>query len=264
MQKLGPKKRAFFASVLQSLREARFPFLVGGGYAMKRHTGIDRPVRDLDVFVDPSDVEPILRRFSELGYHTELTFPHWLGKIYKDRDYVDVIFSSGNAVSTVDDLWFRHAAEDYVMGEHVRLCPAEEMIWSKAFIMDRDRFDGADVIHLVLARGLDMDWKRLLQRFRPHPLVLLTHLVLFQYVYPSEKDRIPGWVWDDLLGRLEGERQGVNGAHPVCRGTLISRGQYLDAIARGYRDARLPPEGTMRLEDVEQWTEAARVEGKLL
>jgi hypothetical protein len=44
----------------------------------------------------------------------------------------------------VDDLWFAHATPGDVLGIPVRLCPPEEMIWSKAFIMERERYDGAD------------------------------------------------------------------------------------------------------------------------
>jgi hypothetical protein len=65
---------------------------------------------------------------------------------------VDVIWSSGNGIANVDPSWFEYALEEDVLGQHVFLCPPEEMIWSKAFVMERERFDGADVI-LVLARG---------------------------------------------------------------------------------------------------------------
>ena len=43
----------------------------------------------------------------------------------------------------------------------------------------------------------------------------------------------------------------------ICRGTLLSRQQYLpDLNERGYLDARLPPHGPMRAEDVKHWTDA--------
>jgi hypothetical protein len=262
MQKLGPKTKAFFVAVLKHLAESRIPFLIGGGYAMKRHTDFERPARDLDVFILPSDAERVLRLFANLGYRTELTFPHWLGKIYKGNAYVDIIFSSGNGIVTVDDLWFKHAVEDVVFGLPMRVCPAEEMIWSKAFVMERERFDGADVIHLLLGRGPDLDWSRLLDRFQSYRLVLLSHLVLFLFVYPSERDRVPAWVWEGLLAALQAERRGSRDAGRICRGTLLSRGQYLEALERGYRDPRLAPEGTMRRRDVVAWTNAALEEGK--
>jgi hypothetical protein len=131
------------------------------------------------------------------------------------------------------------------------------MIWSKAFVMERERYDGADVLHLILARGQEMDWRRLLTRFENYRLVLLSHLVLFLYVYPSEAGRIPSWVWDELRADLEVERRASLHAARICRGTMLSRGQYLDALARGFHDARLLPEGTMNREDVATWTKAA-------
>jgi len=258
MQKPGPKSASFYADVLKSMRESGIPFLVGGGFALRRHTGTGRPTRDLDLFVLPEDIERTLRRFTDEGYRADLTFPHWLGKIYKGRAYVDVIFSSGNGIARVDQEWFEHAIEDKVLDQTVLLSPPEEMMWSKAFLMERDRYDGADVAHLILARGLDLDWPRLLRRFREYPLVLLAHLVLFLFSFPSARDRIPSWAWEYLLSDLERARRGVDDGERVCRGTLLSREQYLEALARGYRDARLPPEGHMRPEDVLLWTRAAQ------
>jgi hypothetical protein len=55
---------------------------------------------------------------------------------------MDVIFSSGTR-SRVDDL-VRARAEGQRAGL-IGLTPVEEMIWSKAFIQERERFDGADV-----------------------------------------------------------------------------------------------------------------------
>ena len=74
-----------------------------------------------------------------------MPFPHWLGKIHRGEHFMDMIFSSGNGVARVDDLWFEHAPKTNVLGVIVRLSPVEEMIWSKAFIQERERFDGADV-----------------------------------------------------------------------------------------------------------------------
>lgn len=262
MQKPGPKSVSFYATVLKLMDESEIPFLVGGGYALKRHTGTGRPTRDLDLFVLPSDTERVLQMFREQGYRAELPFPHWLGKIYKGRAYVDVIFSSGNGIATVDEAWFDNALEGQVLGRKVMLSPAEEMIWSKAFVMERDRYDGADVAHLLLARGDDLDWPRLLRRFRDYPLVLLAHLTLFLFIFPSGASRIPSWVWEELLRELEAARRAPAPEERVCRGTLLSREQYLEALARGYRDARLLPGGTMKAEDVLTWTRAAQDDPK--
>lgn len=254
---MRPKHAAFYSKVLQILGESGIPFLVGGGYAFSRHTGLERPARDLDLFVAPEDAPRILQLFEERGYRSELTFPHWLGKIYKGTGYVDVIFGSGNGVAVVDPSWFQHAVDGTVLGRNVKLMPAEEMIWSKSFVMERERFDGGDVLHILLARGADLDWKRLYGRFRPHPLVLLAQLTLFLFAFPSESHVVPAWLWEGLLDSLDAERRRAPLSPRICRGTLLSREQYLDLLAQGFRDARLKPGGSMKPEDVETWTRAA-------
>ena len=43
----------------------------------------------------------------------------------------------------------------------------------------------------------------------------------------------------------------------VCRGTILSREQYLaDIECWGYRDARRLPEGTMTTAEIARWTAA--------
>lgn len=238
------------------------PFLVGGAYASHVYTGIHRNTRDFDVFVKPEHGREVLELFRGAGYRTELTFPHWLGKIHHRGYYVDVIFSSGNGACDVDEAWFTHATPAEVLGQSVLLCPVEEMIWSKAFVMERERFDGADIMHLIHAHADRMDWDRLVQRFGQHSRILLAHLVVFGFVYPAERNRIPAQVVDELVRRLNDTPLVVEGAEP-CQGTLLSRSQYVPDLERGYRDGRLPPYGNMTPEEVEVWTDAASEETDL-
>ncbi|MGH7278499.1 MAG: nucleotidyltransferase, partial [Candidatus Rokuibacteriota bacterium] len=192
---LGPKTAAFYRDALTVLIEADVPFVVGGAYAFECYTGIARDTKDIDVFVRRADTERALAVLAQAGYRTEMTFPHWLGKAFGgDDDVLDVIFSSGNGIAEVDDTWFEHARDDEVLGIPVKLSPPEEMIWSKAFIMERERFDGADVAHVLRARAEHLDWPRLLARFGANWRPLLAHLVLFGFIYPSERQRIPHGV----------------------------------------------------------------------
>jgi hypothetical protein len=171
---------------------------------------------------------------------------------------VDVIFSSGNGLCRVDEGWFEHAVAATVLDSPVRLCPAEEMIWQKSYIMERERFDGADVLHLLRARGPALDWDRLLARFGPHWRVLLSHLVLFGFVYPAEQAAVPASVLRALTEHLSEGAPPAAAPGPLCRGTLLSRTQYLaDTEYWGYQDARLRPWGGMSEEEVNRWTAAA-------
>lgn len=254
---LPEKTAAFYRSGIRALMEENVPFLVGGAYALAVYAGIERHTKDFDIFVRPRDAQWALDALGAAGYRTEMTFPHWLGKAYGDDDFIDVIFSSGNGVAVVDDEWFEHSVEAEVLGLPLRLCPAEEIIWSKAFIDERERYDGADVAHLLRARGPELDWDRLMRRFSDRWRVLLSHLVLFGFIYPGERDRIPRQVMLELLGRLERDVHEEPNGERVCQGTLISREQYLvDVHQWGYRDGRLAPDVRMTPSDIAHWTNA--------
>jgi hypothetical protein len=251
----GYRLAPFYAEVLRLLDASRIPFLVGGTFAFSRYTGIHRRTKDLDVFVRPSDVERTLETFERSGYRTELLYPHWLGKIRLGDRVIDVVFSSGNGIARVDDDWFRYASEAEVLDRHLLLCPPEEMIWSKAFVQERERFDGADVLHLLRETGPQLDWQRLLRRFGDQWSVLLSHLTLFQFVYPDRRGCIPDALIDELTERLRSQRP--EPAHRVCYGTLLSREQYLhDVEELGYADARVEPRGSMTPAETRIWTDA--------
>src|SRR5215210_984669 len=172
---LDPSTQQFYCRSLEILTESKVPFLVGGAYALARYTGIERHTKDLDIFIRKQDCQRILDIFSDAGYQTELTFPHWLGKAFCGGDFVDLIFGSGNGIAPVDDEWFEHAVETHVLGVPAKICPAEEILWSKSFIMERERFDGGGLSDLVFARGENLDWPRLLRRFDRRWQVLLSH-----------------------------------------------------------------------------------------
>jgi hypothetical protein len=249
---------ACYRDAIAALSAAALPFLIGGAYAFARYTGITRHTKDFDVFVLRRDVERALAALAAAGYTTELTFPHWLGKAFRGEDYIDVIFSSGNGLAAVDEEWFAHAVAEEVLGLPVRLVPPEEMLWSKAFVMERERYDGADITHLLRVTAAELDWPRLLRRFGEHWRALLSHLILFGYVYPAEARNVPRWVMADLLARLEAELDAPPVAEGITRGPLLSRAQYLvDVDVWGYRDPRLEANGgAMALTEVRDWTAA--------
>ncbi len=246
-----------YRRALDVMADVRLPFLVGGAYAFAEYTGISRFTKDFDVFVRPEDVEPMLAALEEAGFRIERPFPHWLAKAYRGDDFLDLIYSSGNGVARVDAYWFEHAPEAVIFERRVKLVPPEEILWSKSFIMERERFDGADVLHVLRAKAETLDWKRLLDRFGGYWRVLFSHLVLFGFVYPGERSRIPGWVLHELGVRLEAELRTQPPADRVCQGTILSRQQYLPDIERwGYHDARVFPRGHMSPEDTAVWTAA--------
>jgi hypothetical protein len=253
----------FYRHVLETLKAANLPFLIGGAYAFNCYTGISRHTKDLDIFIRAQDYEHVSEALLQSGYKTELTYPHWLAKARCNENFIDLIFNSGNGISKVDNTWFDYATEAQVLDVQVKICPVEETIWSKSFIMERERYDGADIVHLLRACASQLDWQRLLQRFGPHWRILLSHLTLFGFVYPAHRNLLPAWVMDTLLERLRDETHTPPPDHTICFGTLISREQYLMDIEQwNYRDARVIPLGNMTARDTATWTEAIQNKDK--
>jgi hypothetical protein len=253
---IGHPPPSSYERALKAVCDDGVRFLVGGAVVLDAYCGIRRTTKDLDLFVLEQDLGRALAALARAGLRTEVPFPHWLGKAYDgDQPLVDVIFSSGNGEAPVDDEWFVHARRATVRGLPVWLCPPEETLWMKAYVMERERYDGADVAHLLLACAEELDWERLLRRFGESWYVLFAHLVLFGFVYPGELRRIPSWVLDELTSRLAHDRA-AGAHHAVCRGTLLSREQYLPDLACGWRDGRLPPDGRMSPEAIGIWTRA--------
>jgi hypothetical protein len=245
---------AFYRRTLHVLNDAGVPFLVGGSHAFLEYTGIVRTTKDFDLFLRRVDMDRAMESLRAAGYRTELTFPHWLGKAWQHEDFVDLVFSSGNGLGVVDDGWFDHAVETQVLGMPVKIVPCEELFWQKSFVMERERFDGADLMHILRSRADRLDWSRLLERFGERWALLYTYLVFFSFVYPSDAHTLPAPVLDDLAARHAAARLAPP-PERVCQGTLVSRAQYLLDIGQyGYADARLSPRGSMSPEDAIFWT----------
>ena len=252
-----PGTAELYRHALEMLNRSGVPYMVGGTYAFQYYAGISRTTKDFDVFVRPRDVRRVLDVLSRAGFRTEIAYSHWLAKAHHGETFIDVIYSSGNGVAAVDDEWFAHAVDEDVLGVAVKLCPPEEMIWSKALIMERERFDGADVAHLFRHCSGLLNWDRLLRRFDSHWRVLFAHLVLFGFIYPGERALIPSAVIRELMNRFAAELDVPTRDSKVCQGTLLSRAQYLvDLDEWGYEDARLAPRGSMTGDQIEEWTAA--------
>jgi hypothetical protein len=239
------------------LNRSGVPYMVGGSFAFQYYAGISRSTKDFDIFARPRDVQRVLDVLTQAGFKTEMAFSHWLAKAHHGDKFMDVIFNSGNGVAEVDDEWFAHAVSELVLGVPVKLSPAEEMIWSKSLIMERERYDGADVAHVFRHCSGLLNWDRLVRRFGPHWRVLLSHVVLFGFIYPGERALIPSSVVRDLVGRLLTELEEPTRNSKVCQGTLLSRAQYLvDIDEWGYEDARVSPRGGLTPEQIDIWTAA--------
>lgn len=229
------------ATALRLLNDAEVRYVVAGAYALRHYTGIERYTKDVDLFLFRSDVPKALRVLKRAGYKTKVLAEHWLAHATKRGYVVDLIHGFGGWRAQIDQNWFDHSVPALLHDVPVQITPIEEMTWMKAYVAHRERFDGADVVHLLQAGRGRFDWRRFVGLFDDCWELLLFYLTLFQFVYPGERDAIPTWVMDDLLGRLRRREGDQTELARVTQGTLIDRFSFLpDVNLLGFEDGRLP------------------------
>jgi hypothetical protein len=234
----SPAAETFYSEVLQLMAKSEIPFLVSGTYALASYTGIDRPTKDVDVFAKPGDALKMLAHFREHGFDSEIVDERWLARITRGELFVDIIYNMPTSSTHVTKEWFDKAPNTQLFGTTVHLVPPTEFIWSKIFVQDHHRYDGADVAHMILKRHDDIDWRKLLSHMELYWEVLLMALLNFRFVYPSERDLVPQWLMDELLERLADQSQLKGPGKKVCRGRIFSPRDYaVDVEQWGFSEA---------------------------
>jgi hypothetical protein len=232
----APDAFACYQGVLRGLLAASVPFAVSGGFAFHHHTGIWRTTKDLDLVVPPEGVPRALEVLVNEGFETYVQDPVWLAKARRGNYFVDLITGVGNATLTVEQSWIDRAREDEVLGIRCKVLPVEEMIASKLFVTRRERFDGADIAHLLRAWAPKLDWERLRLLTEPHWQMLYWNLVLFAYIYPAHTGDVPAAVWREFASRFE-KTIGAQQNDQPFRGSLIDPKMFaIDVTEWGERD----------------------------
>ncbi|HXS14808.1 MAG TPA: hypothetical protein VN711_01665 [Candidatus Saccharimonadales bacterium] len=226
----------FFESLIDLFQENHISFLLGGTHAYGFYTGIERPTKDIDFFMTSSEYPKALQLCSAQGYKTELLDNAWIAKIHKDRDTADIIFAERNGLSRVTRLWFEKAREGTVFSRTVWVVAPEDIIRSKSYIQFRERYDGADVVNLILRQGDSFDWDYLYQGMHADWQLLLFTLLLFSFVYPTKQHIIPESFLKKLLKKSEEFYDKKLPDAKITRGMLLSN-QYAVAIEKwGYKE----------------------------
>jgi hypothetical protein len=230
----------FYQSALKMLAETKVPFMIGGTYSIKKYTGIQRPTKDLDVFCKSGDYPKIIQIFKDKGFKVTAHDSRWIAKVYKDKHYIDLIYGTPSGMWQVDDTWFNKAPTSLIFGVRVKIIPPEEMILARIYVQSRDRYDGADINHLILKQGNKLDWKRILVMMESHWELLFSQIMNFRFVYPSERAIIPKWLMKELIQRVDHQLELPVPKDKTSRGPLLSHDQYqIDITKWGFHTITL-------------------------
>jgi hypothetical protein len=235
-----------FHEVLALLERSQIDYAVAGAFALQAHTGICRDTKDLDVFLTSDAAYQALERLREGGFDCQVCDPVWLFKAHRGSFFVDLITGMSNAALIVEDSWIQRATPAVIQGVRTRVLGPEELLVSKLFVTRRERFDGADIAHIIYGTRGRLDWERMLTLVGEHWEIFFWALVLFRYVYPAQTDYVPRHVWAEMTARfqlavLDSDRSAK------FRGSLIDDKMFaidvrewgLDNLAGEFRSRRL-------------------------
>lgn len=198
MEHVSDSQWAVFLKVLTLARERGIRFSVGGSMALAFYTGWPRETKDLDLCVLPQDRQDMIDVLQDAGLNDYFAVqPYDRAWIYRgtlDGVIVDVIWSMANKRSHVDELFLTGGPEVRLYSEAVRMLPAEELIWWKAYVLQHDRCDWPDVFNLLHATAADLNWNRLLARFADDKPLLQSILTVFNWLCPEQVLNLPAWA----------------------------------------------------------------------
>ena len=191
-----------YLQVIRTARESSLPFAIGGAFSLAVYTGRWRNTKDFDFYVLPEDHDALIEIVRSIGMvdlHDQLPYDRdWIYRSIQNEVIVDIIWAMANDRARVDRDWLERGPVVEVRGELVRAVPAEELIWGKLFVMQKERSDWPDIFNLLYASGADLDWERLLERVGTDLPLLSAALGVFSWLSPDAAASFPGWLWDRL------------------------------------------------------------------
>ncbi len=200
-------------------------FALGGAFATAAYTGDLRNTKDLDFYILPADRQAMQRAMAKAGledHYDRLPYDRsWIYRGSHGDIIVDAIWAMANHRAEVDQDWLDRGREVTIRGMHLRAIPVEELIWSKLYVLQRERCDWGDVLNLLDAQARSIDWEHLLGRLAGDTPLLAGALSLFTWLAPDSAALIPPTVWQRLGLRASPES--------ADRGTLRSRADLLDS-----------------------------------
>jgi hypothetical protein len=188
--------------VIQEARAAGIPFAFGGAFATAVYTGDLRNTKDFDFYILPSGRPAMIEAISRSGlqdYYDRLPYDRsWIYRASQGDIIVDAIWAMANQRTAVDSRWLTLGPEVILRGERLRSIPIEELIWSKLYVLQRDRSDWGDVLRLLAAQAESVDWNRLLARMGEDTPLLTGALAVMAWLDPHRANDIPRSVWDHI------------------------------------------------------------------
>ncbi len=200
-KKFAPEEWVIYKAMIEKLTGEQIPFAVGGGLAAMTYAAHWRNTKDLDLYIRLCDRERVIEFTKELGlrdYYEKQGYDRaWIYRSHRGDVIVDLMWAMANQRTQVDESWFDGPVIE-TGGERFRLLAPEEVIWSKLYVMQRDRTDWPDCLNVLYGVGPDMNWQKLIQNVADDAPLLAGLVSAFSWLAPDRAWELPDCVWAAL------------------------------------------------------------------
>lgn len=208
-----------YEMAIMGLRDAHIPFLIGGAFALSAYTGMRRDTKNLDLFILHSDLPRAVRSLEAAEYIEYFeTSPYdrrWIYRSTRGGVIVNLIWAMANRRAEVDAICFQHANSIQVGTTTADILPAEELLWWKLYVLQRERCDWPDIFNLIHAVGANIDWGRLIKRVGEDLPMLRGVLSIYAWLCPEQALELPLRLYNQLgikRSRLTAQKDKINRA----------------------------------------------------
>jgi hypothetical protein len=196
---IPPAQWALYDRALQELRRQGLPCAVGGGLAFSAYARRWRNTKDMDLFIRPADCEAAIAALQRAGfadYYPQAPYDRRCSfRGIRDGIIVDLLWEMLNGRARVDAAWLSRGPTLTIRGSAVRFLAPEELIWSKLYVLQRERCDWPDLLNILAGAGPALDWTHLLDRIGPDAPLLGGVLSVLRWLSPASARELPAWIW---------------------------------------------------------------------
>jgi hypothetical protein len=199
---IGEYDWTVYRRVMQEARAAGVRLAFGGAFATGVYTGDLRNTKDFDFYILPAQREAMIEATRRAGlhdYHDQLPYDrNWIYRASSDGVIVDSIWAMANRRTEVTERWLTTGPLVQLREEVIRAIPIEDLIWSKLYVLQRDRCDWGDVLNLIQAQTQVIAWPALIDRLGEDAPLLGGVLLVYAWLAPERAAVIPSAIWDRL------------------------------------------------------------------
>jgi hypothetical protein len=197
-------RRAAYRRVLALVATQPHPFVIVGALGLSLQLGrlIDG---ELELCMRAEDVPAALEGVAAAGLRVESDEGHQRARLAYGNHRVVLRWALPTPLfGGYDHAWFIHARRTRFLGLRVKVAPIEELLWLRMTVPSAASLSDPLIGQILLARGHELDWSRLLARMGGQEALFLAHLFLFWHQYPeSARHIVPVSLVDALRDRTD-------------------------------------------------------------